>query len=315
MARKKAQLEIVSRHGAPAAPPRPAPPTVSGRWILAALGIVVLAAAFCGWGTLCLLFWQGSWQLLYHPTSKVAQTPAAVGLAFEPVGFAATDTGTPQLHGWWIPAPPQSPFAQYTVLYLHGSTGNLGDTVHGLATLHAIGVNVFAFDYRGYGQSQFVRPSEAHWLQDTNSAIDYLTATRPIAPNSIVLDGHGLGANLALEVAAAHSDLAGVVLDTPLGSPLDAIFNDPRANLVPAHWLVHDSYAMQTPAENLRIPSLWLLARPVARQSAGGYDQISDAYYSVAAPKQALWLPAAQANSGDFTDTLSGWLTNLGSGQ
>lgn len=310
MARKKVQLEIVSRRGKSPAPPRPAPPTVSGRWILAALGIVILAAALCGWGTLCLLFWQGSWQLLYHPASKVKQTPAAAGLAFEPVGFAASDTGTPSLHGWWIPAPPKSPLAQYTVLFLHGRTGNLGDTVQTLAAVHAAGVNLFAFDYRGYGQSQFIRPSEDHWLQDAGSAIEYLTGTRQIAVNTIVLDGQGLGANLALEVAAARPNLAGVVLTTPLGAPLDAIFNDPRANLVPAHLLVRDSYEIQTPAENLRIPSLWLLARPASAQSADGYRRISAAYSSVIAPRQVLWLKAAQPGAGEYTDALSGWLTN-----
>jgi hypothetical protein len=186
--------------------PRPArtnaaTPTISGRWLLSAIAIVVPLAAFCAWAVLCLLFWQGSWQLLYHPTSAITRTPASVGLAFDPVGFAPTDTGAPQLQGWWISA---APSARNTVLYLHGQNGNLADTLDDLASLHAAGVNVLAFDYRGYGQSQFAHPSEARWRQDSEWALQYLTATRHVDPRTIVLDGRALGANLALEVAAAH---------------------------------------------------------------------------------------------------------------
>src|ERR1700739_1839216 len=100
------------------------PPTVSGRWLLGAIAVAATAAGLCAWGVLCLLFWQGSWQLLYHPTAAIARTPAAVGLTFDPVGFATTDTGAPQLTGWWIPA---GSTARFTVLYLHGQDGNLGD--------------------------------------------------------------------------------------------------------------------------------------------------------------------------------------------
>jgi hypothetical protein len=235
--------------------PHSSPPTVSGRWLLTTLAIVVSSAAFCGWAVLCLLFWQGSWQLLYHPTAPVTRTPASINLAFDPVGFAPTETGAPQLQGWWISAPT----AHYTVLYLHGANGNLSDTIDDLAAFHAANVNTFAFDYRGYGKSMFAHPSEARWRQDAESALQYLTGTRHIDPHTIVLDGSALGANLALEVAAGHPELAGVVLNAPLGRPVDAIFNDPRAHLVPAHLLVSDRYDLLIPARKLEIKSLLLL--------------------------------------------------------
>ncbi len=64
---------------------------------------------------------------------------------------------------------------------------------------------MLAFDYRGYGQSQFVRPSEAHWRQDAEWALKYLTGTRHIAARYDSARRRRLGANLALEVAAAPS--------------------------------------------------------------------------------------------------------------
>src|SRR5271170_1222477 len=125
MARKKIQNQIVSKKPAPGgnAGPRVTqdasgrrdtrgtagrskPPVVSGRWLLAALCVTIAGAAVCCWLALCLLFWQGSWQLLYHPAAAVTRTPASEGMAFDRVAFAATDVGVPRLKGWWIPAAP-----------------------------------------------------------------------------------------------------------------------------------------------------------------------------------------------------------------
>ena len=304
MPRKRDQIEIIPREGRPAAT-RASTPIVSGRWLLAALGVMIVAAVLCAWGSLCLLFWQGAWQLLYRPTSAVTRTPADIGLAFESVDFAITDTGSTQLNGWWIPAPRGRHATRYTVLYLHDRLGNLGDCVDRLAAIHAAGVNIFAFDYRGYGKSQFVRPSEDRWRQDADSAIEYLTDTRQIPVNSIVLVGSGLGANLALEVAAAHQDFAGVVLDSPLAAPLNLVFNDARANLVPAHLLFRDRYPMQEPAAELQVPSLWIF--PAEPSPGAASEQTLLALYgAVTAPKTMLHL-----SEKDYTSAFSRWLTGL----
>lgn len=307
MPSNKPQLRVVSRSSRPGVrAATPQPPTVSPRWLLRALGLSAVAALFCAWATLCLLFWQGSWQLLYHPTAKVARTPASAGLAYQQVGFAATQTGQLRMQGWWIPAAAHAPFSRLTVLYLHGATGNLGNSVDALARLHAAGVNVFAFDYRGYGQSEFVHPSEATWRQDADWALDYLTGTRQIDASKIVLAGEGLGADLALEVAAAHPHLAGVVLDAPIENPVNAIFDDARAHLVPAHLLVQDRYDVDGAAAALRLPSLWLV--PVA---ANAVHSAPAAYERVTAPKRLdRFSPGADAGT-KVVDALTQWLAAL----
>ena len=202
--------------------------------------MALAGALFCAWATLCILFWQGSWQLLYHPASAVPRTPASVNLPFDSVGFATNAAGEPQLRGWWIPASPQ---AHFTAIYLHGADGNLGDTVEALARLHDAGLNVLAFDYRGYGQSHFAHPSETRWREDADSAIAYLTGTRHIPGNAIILVGKDLGANLALESPQRIRDLAGVVLEQPLESPTAGHFQrSTRAALFRRIWLVSDRW-------------------------------------------------------------------------
>lgn len=274
---------------------------VSGRWILGAVATVLCGAVFCVWCALCLLFRQGSWQLLYHPASVVMRTPSTAGIPFDAVGFAATDAGSPRLAGWWIAAAPDAKFARLTVLFLHGQDGNLGDTVDALSRLHAAGVNVLALDYRGYGQSQFVRPSEAHCRQDAEWAIAYLIGTRHVAAGAIVLDGTGLGANLALEVTAAHPELAGVIVESPLADPMRAVFSDARARLVPARLLVRDRWDLDAAAGALRVPSLWIL-------SPEGRTEDVEAYRGVPAQKMAAW---TNPGSQPFANALTQWMDEL----
>ncbi len=289
--------------------PHSAPPTVSARWLLTAASLALVAAAACAWLALCFVFWQGNWQLLYHPASAIMRTPASMGLAFDPVGFAATETGEPRLKGWWIGAAPGARYSRFTVLYLHGQTGNLGDAVDELAALHDVGVNILAFDYRGYGQSQFAHPSEARWREDTEWALQYLTATRHVAAGSIVLDGRDLGANLALEVAAAHPELAGTIVRDPLETPVEAIFADPRARLVPAHLLARDRYDADAAAA-LRVPSLWLVA-PRASGKITGQGQHPNGYDRIAAPKMLVWLTPSPDPRPQFAGACSRWLDDL----
>ena len=282
------------------------PQTVSARWLAAAVGVVILAAATCVWATLCFMFWQGSWQLLYRPSAAVVRTPANDGMAFDSIGFASDAAGSPQLHGWWIPAGPGS---RYTAIYLHGANGNMGYVVDALIPLHGAKLNVFAIDYRGYGLSHFEHPSEAHWREDAESALHYLVGTRHIAARSIVLVGKDLGADLALEVAAAHPELAGVIVEEPVEDPARAIFNDPRARLVPSHALVGDRWDVNVPAANLHIPSLWFFRLPA--QSDEAQAVLPEAYKKASSTKSLHWIANSPDAAANYYIVLSRWLDAL----
>lgn len=287
-----------------------APPTVPAKWLLSAMAIALAVALLCAWGTLCILFWQGSWQLLYHPTSRVARTPASVNLNFEAIGFATNASGEPQLRGWWIPA---SSRAHYTAIYFHGGDGNLGDAVDSLVRLHDAGLDILAFDYRGYGQSHFVHPSEASWREDADSTISYLTGTRHISAGAIILIGRELGGNLAVEVGAAHPDLAGIIVEAPLVSPAAAFFNDPRARLVPAHLLVRDRWQTTAAAGNLLLPSLWFYW--TAEASAEAEHDKPEAYEKANARKMLVWLTNSPDTRTQFLDALKLWMDQLPAGR
>lgn len=278
-------------------------PNVSGKWLLKAVAGTLAAIVFAAWLVYCWVFWQGSWQLLYHPTEAVKRTPANVGLVYEPVRFGPDASGTSRLTGWWVPAEG----ARWTALYLHGADGNLGNTVDALAALHRAGVTVFAVDYRGYGQSAKARPTEAGWMQDAGAALDYLTATRHLSPAAIVVYGQGLGANLAAELAAKHASVAGVVLDRPAVEGAGVIFADARSRIVPARWLVADRWDLQAAAAGLRVASLWLEEQP-----AKGQATISPApYEAVEKQKTLVWLIPPLLSDPHYASELLRWLGDL----
>ncbi len=255
-------------------------PTVKLRWIVGAFSLMVAAAAVCAYLSLCLLFYQGQWQLLFHPSPAVDHTPASVGLAFEPVRFDTTEAGVPRLSGWWIPGAAGAK----TILYLHGGSGSLSDTLPALERLHTLGVNLLAIDYRGFGQSAPLHPSEKSLLADTDAALAYLADLRHLPPGSVVLYGEGVGATLALEAAAHHPELHTLILED-LNPPARVTLNaDPRTAMLPVR-LMMTSPLDPSAALTTIGPARLFLAAPVA---ASGPTLSA---YHRAAPPKALAAP------------------------
>lgn len=219
--------------------------------------ITIAAALVCVYATMCLLFYQGQWQMLFHPSRSVAATPASAGLSYQEIQFDVTDAGAPQLDGWWVPATPRAPYATDTVLYLHDARGSLADTVPALAQLHGLGINVFAFDYRGFGKSAGRHPTERLARADAIAAWTWLTDLRHLPAKHIVVYGEGAGATFAAALATEFAP-AGVVLEDP-NPPARQIFaKDARARILPL-WLLQNERLDPTPdLERAHVPRLFL---------------------------------------------------------
>jgi pimeloyl-ACP methyl ester carboxylesterase len=233
---------------------------VDPRWILKALGAVVLAALICGYLTLCLLFYVGQWQLVLHPTQSTKPLIVAEAAA-EMVRFAPDESATPQLTGWWIPAAAGARYSTTTLLYLPSGDGSLLDASTELATLHSLGINVFAFEYRGYGQSAPTHPNQVNMTADANSAWQYLRASRGLSEQQIVPYGVGVGASLAAQIATQHGGIAGLILDSPGGDTLTTLVHDPRTNFLPTRLLFHENFPLSASLAALRTPKLFLTGK------------------------------------------------------
>jgi hypothetical protein len=104
--------------------------------------------------------------------------------------------------------------------------------------------------------------------------------------------------------------LAGVALEAPVESPVNAIFNDPRARLVPAHLLVRDRFNADEAGNALLIPSLWLIAEP-ASSKAAGHAQHPAGYDRITATKMIVWLNPSPAPTQASADAYTRWLDDL----
>ncbi len=264
-------------------------PLVSGRWLLWSLAGVFGGGLLLVYLTMVLLFWQGQWQILFHPDRTEQPVAATAVLPLEPVAFDTTEVGKPLLAGWYIPA--TTGRKQATILYLHSlQTGSLAGTVSALTVLHTTGVNVFAFDYRGFGRSDFLHPSEASATEDAEAAWKYLTETRHVPARSIVIYGVGLAASLAADLAANHPDAAGVVFEAPEADALTQLRADPRSRLMPVSLLAHDVFNPDAALAKIKQPKLILITASSTEAGKRYAERAAD-------PKQVVSLPATDRDA------------------
>ena len=146
---------------------------------------------------------------LPSPTPR-ATRPAATGSWMIDAGDGA------RIAARWI----ERPGARYTILLSHGNAEDLGDLAPLLERLRALGANVLAYDYEGYGLSGGA-PSEARLYADVDLAYRYLTEQRGVPPEDVIAYGRSLGAAAARRPRDARGRLAGLVLESAftLGLP------------------------------------------------------------------------------------------------
>ena len=140
-----------------------------------------------------------------------------------------------------------------TLVWFHGNAGNISNRVDNLAELHSrLGMNIFIFDYRGYGKSEG-SPSEEGIYRDARAALAYLQARPEPAPQQIVYFGRSLGAAVAIGLAGQQPP-AGLVLVAPFTSLGD------MARIVypylPLKWLLGNRYNSAARISQLHQPVL-----------------------------------------------------------
>lgn len=166
--------------------------------------ISILTAVAAGYVVLAGLLYLYQDRLVYFPERALAATPARAGLVYEPVQFMSADGVG--LSGWFIPAPK----ARATLLFCHGNAGNISHRLESIRQFHQLGLNVFIFDYRGYGESAG-SPTETGTYHDAEAARRYLVETRGLAPERIIYFGRSLGAAIAAWLATQNPPRALIV--------------------------------------------------------------------------------------------------------
>lgn len=178
---------------------------INGIWLI--LLVFLLAASFYFFYPKIENFF------IFYPDRSIETVPTNWGLNYEDVSFEAGD-GT-RLHGWFFPLPGKRP----TILFCHGNAGNISHRLENVKLLLDYGLQVFIYDYRGYGRSGG-RPSEAGLYQDGLAAYDYLVEHKKILPNRIIPFGRSLGAAVAMEIATKR-DIRSLIIESAFTSTKD----------------------------------------------------------------------------------------------
>lgn len=157
--------------------------------------------------------------MVYHPANRAVSPPASsFALRERPVRYASTD-GT-SLAAWIVPAAPADSLGMW-LLVCHGNYGNIGygQRPEFYSFVRDLGLNVFAFDYRGFGESAG-EPDEQGMYDDALASWRYLTDSLHVPPSQIVIFGHSLGSGVATELAT-RVDAAALVLEGAFTSVVD----------------------------------------------------------------------------------------------
>lgn len=130
---------------------------------------------------------------------------------------SATPAVTEQLALWWLPqADPHAP----TLLYLHGTLRSLYYNLPKIEALRDAGFAVLAVDYRGWGDSTAIIPSEATIAADVETAWAELKRRQPVAGQRVIF-GHSMGGAAAVTLASRlhyPSDYGALVLESTFTS-------------------------------------------------------------------------------------------------
>ncbi|MEO6446943.1 MAG: alpha/beta hydrolase [Gemmatimonadaceae bacterium] len=156
---------------------------------------------------------------VFHPAERVVSAPdARFSLRQRPVRYASTD-GT-ALTAWIVPAAAADSSGMW-MLICHGNYGNIGygQRPEFYAGMRDLGLNLFAFDYRGFGASEGM-PDEQGMYEDAVASYHYLTDSLHVPASQIVIFGHSLGSGVATELAT-RVPAAALVLEGAFTSVAD----------------------------------------------------------------------------------------------
>ena len=271
----------------------------------------LLAVAVLGYFVVLLVLRLSESRMLYVPggSRTLLAPPAELDLGVRRVTVTTSD-GV-RLVSWAMPVTEGS---GYWLLICHGNGGNISEAgrPYHYAGLRALGLSLFAFDYRGYGESEGA-PSEDGLYRDAGAAYRYLRDTLGVPPGRIVVFGHSLGSAVAIELAT-RMPAAGLILDGALTSVVD------RAQelfpYAPVRWIAASRYPSIERVGQLTLPKLFLHARadeviPIAHGRR--------LYEAAPPPKRFVELEgthgdAFDADSAAYFGAIGKFLTELGRG-
>jgi fermentation-respiration switch protein FrsA (DUF1100 family) len=222
-------------------------------------------------------------------------------LPVQDVWFKAKD-GV-KLHGWYIP----SEEAVATLLFFHGNAGNITHRLENIFFLHHLKLNVFIFDYRGFGRSEG-DPDEEGIQLDSQAAYDTVLTQPGVSLPSLFIFGRSLGGAFAA-YTASRNPAAGLILESTFTNAVDMA--DKMLPIIPS-WYISSELNSLGHVANLSIPKLFIhgtmdniIPYTLGRELYKGAADPKEFYSIVGAGHNNTW----NVGGKEYFDTIKAFIT------
>jgi alpha-beta hydrolase superfamily lysophospholipase len=211
-------------------------------------GVAAGVAALLGFATLDAQ--QRKW-IFQAPRSAAAPEPEAPDARDHWIDFDTPGSRSPvRLHARWLA---QAQADAPVLLYLHGARCDLHASAERMQHLHELGFAVLGIDYRGFGRSTAGLPSERSACEDAQAAWQWLAQRHPNAQRFVY--GHSLGGAIAVQLASAVDDAAGLIVEGTFTS-IPEVFDTLKWHWLPLRSLITQRFDSAQRVAEVRVPVL-----------------------------------------------------------
>jgi hypothetical protein len=144
------------------------------------------------------------------------RSPAEHGIPFESHMIECQD-GI-KIHSWLLLHPDSQRERNPTLIFFHGNAGNIGLRLpNAIEMYRQLNVNVLLVEYRGYGDSDDVAPTEAGLKLDSEAALRFISTHPLIDSSRLFVFGRSLGGAVGFHLANYAQlnslPLAGIIVE------------------------------------------------------------------------------------------------------
>ncbi len=142
------------------------------------------------------------------------------------------------------------------LLYFHGQGGNLDGHSARMKYAANLGYDTLGFDYRGWGASSDVTPTEPGILEDSKATLAYFVERTGVQPEQMVFYGRSFGAAVATQLAVERSPGV-LILESAFASTEEFKLNSTRMDF-PIEWLANGQWDNVERIKQVKAPVLVL---------------------------------------------------------
>ncbi|MDP8208779.1 MAG: alpha/beta hydrolase [Candidatus Electryonea clarkiae] len=214
------------------------------------------------------------------------------------------------LHGFWVGS--NGDRSGLTILYCHGNKHNIDHYWDRVMFLHDFGVNLFIYDYRGFGKSDG-ESSEDGLYSDGTAALDYVLSRNEVTADSLIVYGFSLGNVVSIYLTAEKIDPLCLFAEA-LFAAATSLTQGSSIIDVPHRWLTEGEFNNAERIKNIHVP--FMIFHGDEDDFVRYRDNGKIVYENAPEPKRLVLIPGAghtdipqRLGLTEYYDTMNDWIS------